>query len=61
MKGWVARGIRTVDRPQRPPIAVPLFWQALSQYFGLDADQQARVWGAISQARWSITSCRVIQ
>jgi hypothetical protein len=39
----------------------PPLWQTLSRYFRLDDQQQARVWGAITQARWSITSCRVIQ
>jgi hypothetical protein len=49
----MAQGISQAERPQRPTVAAPLFWQMLGHYFSLDEKQQARVWGAIGQSRWS--------
>jgi hypothetical protein len=49
MRPWVTK----VERPQRVTVPAPVFWQALSHYFGLDDHQQARVWQAILKSKWS--------
>jgi hypothetical protein len=34
----------------------PPCWMMLSKYFGLNPDQQDRVWGAIARAKWAVAS-----
>jgi hypothetical protein len=45
-------GMAVVHRVALPPPC----WMMLSKYFGLNPDQQDRVWGAIARAKWSVAS-----